>query len=148
MNYHIFSRHVFTVLALSKFQPLAFIDYETFPSAIPRYSGYRPYQQIPFQFSLHIIKEEGGGVTHCEFLHTKSTNPDEDFIKAMEANLPSAGTILVWSQRFEKGINNQIASRLPQYQKFIEGIQDRVVDLIEPFDGRSIQEYQGLNTKK
>ena len=56
---------------------------------------------------------------------------------AMEANLPSAGTILVWSQRFEKGINNQIASRLPQYQKFIEGIQDRVVDLIEPFDGKT-----------
>lgn len=117
--------------------PLAFIDYETFPSAIPRYSGYRPYQQIPFQFSLHIIEQEGGDVTHREFLHTKNTNPDEDFVKAMEANLPPTGTILVWSQKFEKGINNQIAARLPQYQKFIEGVQDRVVDLIEPFDGKT-----------
>ena len=117
--------------------PLAFIDYETFPSAIPRYSGYRPYQQIPFQFSLHIIEKEGGEVTHSEFLHTKNSNPDEDFVKAMEASLPSTGTILVWSQRFEKGINSQIATRLPQYQTFIEGVQDRVVDLIEPFDGKT-----------
>lgn len=117
--------------------PLAFIDYETFPSAIPRYSGYRPYQQIPFQFSLHIIEQEGGEVTHSEFLHTKNTNPDEDFVKSMKANLPATGTILVWSQKFEKGINNQIAARLPQYQKFIEGVQDRVVDLIEPFDGKT-----------
>lgn len=117
--------------------PLAFIDYETFPSAIPRFSGYRPYQQIPFQFSLHIIQEEGGEVTHAEFLHTENTNPDEFFVKAMQDNLPASGTILVWSQKFEKGINNQIALRMPQYQEFITGVQDRVVDLIEPFDGKT-----------
>lgn len=117
--------------------PLAFIDYETFPSAIPRYSGYRPYQQIPFQFSLHVIEEEGGDMKHYEFLHTNNTNPDEDSVRAMEQYLPEKGTILVWSQKFEKGINNQIASRLPQYQKFIEAVQDRVVDLIEPFDGKT-----------
>jgi hypothetical protein len=117
--------------------PLAFIDYETFPSAIPRYSGYRPYQQIPFQFSLHVIEEEGAEMKHYEFLHTKNTNPDEGFVRAMEQYLPEKGTILVWSQKFEKGINNQIASRLPKYQKFIEAVQDRVVDLIEPFDGKT-----------
>jgi len=117
--------------------PLAFIDYETFPSAIPRNSGYRPYQQIPFQFSLHIIREEGGEMEHKEFLYTKNSNPDEDFVRAMEASLPQTGTILVWSQKFEKGINNQIAARLPQYQNFITGVQDRIVDLIEPFDGKT-----------
>jgi len=117
--------------------PLAFIDYETFPSAIPRYSGYRPYQQIPFQFSLHVIEQEGGEISHHEFVHTQNNNPDEYFVRAMQEYLPEKGTVLVWSQKFEKGINNQIASRLPQYQKFIEGVQDRVVDLIEPFDGKT-----------
>lgn len=117
--------------------PLAFIDYETFPSAVPRYSGYHPYQQIPFQFSLHIIEEEGGEMTHAEFLHTENSNPDEKFIDAMKEHLPSTGTVLVWSQKFEKGINNQIAERLPQYQEFITSVQDRIVDLIEPFDGKT-----------
>lgn len=117
--------------------PLAFIDYETFPSAIPRFSGYRPYQQIPFQFSLHVIQEEGGEVTHSEFIHTENTNPDEFFVQAMQDSLPASGSILVWSQKFEKGINNQIALRMPQHQEFITGVQDRVVDLIEPFDGKT-----------
>lgn len=117
--------------------PLAFIDYETFPSAVPRYSGYHPYQQIPFQFSLHIIEEEGGEMTHAEFLHTENSNPDEKFIEAIKEHLPPTGTILVWSQKFEKGINNQVAERLPQYQEFITSVQDRIVDLIEPFDGKT-----------
>jgi hypothetical protein len=117
--------------------PLAFIDYETFPSAVPRYSGYHPYQQIPFQFSLHIIQEEGDEMTHAEFLHTENSNPDEKFIEAIKEHLPPTGTVLVWSQKFEKGINNQVAERLPQYQEFITSVQDRIVDLIEPFDGKT-----------
>ncbi len=117
--------------------PLAFIDYETFPSAVPRYSGYHPYQQIPFQFSLHIIEEEGGEMTHAEFLHTENSNPDERFVEAIKEHLPPTGTVLVWSQKFEKGINNQVAERLPQYQEFITSVQDRIVDLIEPFDGKT-----------
>lgn len=116
--------------------PLAFIDYETFPSAVPRYSGYHPYQQIPFQFSLHII-QEGGEMTHAEFLHTENSNPDERFVEAIREHLPTTGSILVWSQKFEKGINNQVAERLPQHQEFITSVQDRIVDLIEPFDGKT-----------
>lgn len=117
--------------------PLAFIDYETYPSAIPRFSGYRPYQQIPFQFSLHILDKEGGELRHSEFLHTENSNPDQAFVEAMEEHLPSSGSVLVWSQKFEKGINDQIAQRLPSYADFITGVQDRVVDLIEPFDGKT-----------
>lgn len=117
--------------------PLAFIDYETYPSAIPRFSGCRPYQQIPFQFSLHILDKEGGELRHSEFLHTENSNPDQAFVEAMEEHLPSSGSVLVWSQKFEKGINDQIAQRLPACTDYITGVQDRVVDLMEPFDGKT-----------
>lgn len=117
--------------------PLAFIDYETYPSAIPRFSGYRPYQQIPFQFSLHIIHEEGGEIYHADFLHTDNSNPDQQFVEAMKRHLPPTGSVLVWSERFEKGINDQIAQRLPSDATFITSVQDRIVDLIEPFDGKT-----------
>ena len=48
--------------------PLAFLDYETFPAAVPRFPGYRPYDQIPFQFSLHVVEEATGEPRHVEFL--------------------------------------------------------------------------------
>jgi hypothetical protein len=115
--------------------PLAFIDYETYPSAIPRFSGYRPYQQIPFQFSLHILPEKGAELLHVDFLHTDNTNPDISFLGALQANIPASGSILVWNQKFEKGINQQLADRNPAYAKFVEGVNGRVIDLIEPFDG-------------
>ena len=115
--------------------PLAFIDYETYPSAIPRFPGYRPYQQIPFQFSLHVIEEPRAEPVHTDFLHTDDTNPDAGFLEALQANLPATGSVLVWNQKFEKGINEQLAGRNPDYAKFVEYVNDRVVDLIDPFDG-------------
>jgi len=57
--------------------PLAFLDYETYPSAIPKYSGHRPYQQIPFQFSLHVINSHGDELTHYDFIYTEQGCPDE-----------------------------------------------------------------------
>lgn len=115
--------------------PLAFIDYETYPSAIPRFLGYRPYQQIPFQFSLHVISEPGAEMVHTDYLHTSDTNPDLGFLEALQANLPASGSVLVWNQKFEKGINEQLAQRNPTYQQFVENVNGRVVDLIDPFDG-------------
>ena len=121
--------------------PLSFIDYETYPCAIPKYSGYRPYQQIPFQFSLHIINEPGAEMTHVDFIHTDATNPDETFLRAMEANLPTSGTILVWNQKFEKGINDQLAARVPRFHNFVTGVQARIIDLMSPFSGSTAVYY-------
>lgn len=117
--------------------PLSFIDYETYPCAIPKYSGYRPYQQIPFQFSLHVITEPGAEMTHVDFLHTEATNTDEAFLQALEANIPANGTILVWNQKFEMGINDQLAARVPAYKPLITGIQVRIIDLMAPFSGNT-----------
>lgn len=117
--------------------PLSFIDYETYPCAIPKYSGYRPYQQVPFQFSLHVIREPGAEVSHTDFIHTDETNPDEAFLEALEANLPASGSILVWNQKFEKGINDQLVARDPKYKPFIAAVQERIVDLMAPFSGNT-----------
>ncbi len=49
--------------------PAAFLDFETHNPALPRFDGYRPYQQIPFQFSLHVLEQWGAEPTHHEFPH-------------------------------------------------------------------------------
>lgn len=47
--------------------PLYFFDYETMQGLVPYFDGQRPYQQVPFQYSLHIIREPGGEVEHREY---------------------------------------------------------------------------------
>ena len=118
--------------------PLSFLDYETYPSAIPRYSGYRPYQQIPFQFSLHVIETPRGETTHYDFIYTDDGCPDEHFAGALQKHLPQTGSVVVWNEKFEKGINTQIGERLPHYRQFMEQANARVVDLMVPFSGKTL----------
>ena len=59
--------------------PISFLDYETFPAAVPRFDGCRPFDQIPFQYSLDVI--DGLDHTHHEFLFTDMGNPDSSFIE-------------------------------------------------------------------
>ncbi len=39
--------------------PISFFDFETFQNAVPRFDGQRPYMQMPFQYSLHIVEAQG-----------------------------------------------------------------------------------------
>ena len=117
--------------------PLAFLDYETYPSAMPKYNGYRPYQQIPFQFSLHIIKSPDSEFVHHDFIYTDQECPDQYFSEALKKHLPSQGSVVVWSQKFEKGINKQLGEHLPEFKDFMKNVNDRVVDLMIPFFGKT-----------
>jgi hypothetical protein len=117
--------------------PIAFLDYETYPSAIPRFNGYTPYQQIPFQYSLHVIESPHGELHHYDFIHTGDQNPDEFFASSLQKHLPATGSVIVWNERFEKGINTQISERVPEYKVFMESLNNRVVDLMIPFYGKT-----------
>lgn len=117
--------------------PLAFLDYETYPSAIPKYNGYRPYQQIPFQFSLHVIESTDSELVHCDFIYTGQECPDQYFSEALKKHLPSQGSVVVWSQRFEKSINKQLGDHLPNFKDFMQSVNNRVVDLMIPFFGKA-----------
>lgn len=117
--------------------PLSFLDYETYPSAIPKYDGYGPYQQIPFQFSLHVIDSHESELEHYDFIYTDQGSPDESFAKALEKHLPKNGSIVVWNQSFEKSRNEEIGKRLPEYSNFMQSVNNRVVDLMIPFYGKT-----------
>lgn len=118
--------------------PLSFIDYETYPSALPRYDGYRPYQQIPFQFSLYVQESPEHEPLHIDFIYTDKECPDEYFAEALKRYLPSTGNVIVWNEKFEKGINTQLAERLPHHRTFMEDFNRRVVDLMVPFSGKTL----------
>ena len=109
------------------------MDYETFPAAIPRFTGYGPFNQIPFQFSLHIFKQDEIEPTHSEFIFTENKNPDEAIIEALRKNLPSNGAVVVWYKPFEKGRNKELAERNPEYKIFLEDLNNRIIDIRDIF---------------
>ena len=116
--------------------PVAFLDYETFPAAVPRFEGYRPFDQIPFQFSLDVVEVgacKNGMLTHHEFLFTEPGNPDAAFIAALEQALPGAGSVVVWNKAFETGVNSRLADRSPTARALQDGLNARVVDLEDVF---------------
>jgi hypothetical protein len=113
--------------------PISFIDYETCISAVPRFTGYKPYNQIPFQFSLHVLEKKDDTLKHFEFLHIENNNPDLHFLEELKKVLPQKGSIIVWNETFECGINDKLANRNTKYLGFVKDFNERVVDLLVPF---------------
>jgi DNA-directed RNA polymerase subunit N (RpoN/RPB10) len=116
--------------------PLYFLDYEAIWPAVPLFDKASPYQQIPFQFSLHIQKKKGGEPEHLEFLHTELSDPRPEFIKELVAKCGDKGSVVVYNQGYESRINNELGHDFPQFKSDLESINDRMVDLLIPFRSR------------
>lgn len=113
--------------------PLYFIDYETFPSAIPMFDGFSPYQQIPFQYALFVQEKQGGELKHYEFLHDTNSDPSRAFAESMRKHISETGSVIVWSKKFECSRNKEIAERLPEFAPFMESVNNRTYDLMDVF---------------
>jgi len=68
--------------------PLNFIDFETSTVALPFNKGRRPYEQIAFQFSHHILTEDGKIEHKSEYIHRRQNEfPNFDFVRALKVEL-------------------------------------------------------------
>jgi hypothetical protein len=113
--------------------PLYFLDYETFPCAVPRYDGFTPYQQIPFQYSLFVLDSEDAEPRHFEYLCTDPCDPSNMFAESLEKNIGKTGSVVVWNKRFECKINEELGIRLPGHKALMEAVNGRVYDLMDVF---------------
>lgn len=119
-------------LGMLKF-PLHFIDYETYPSAIPLFDGFSPYHHIPFQYSLHIVNAPDEEPVHHEFLSLGMEDPSLPLTAALREQIGQTGAIVVWNKRFESGINKAIATRNPDAEGFMNDLNARIYDLMDIF---------------
>ena len=110
--------------------PLYFADFETVNPALPRFVGMRPYDQIPFQWSVHVQRQPGTAPEHFEFLATNSSDPRQAFISTLCDVVGDRGSIVVYSQQFESQRLSELASWLPEFAGRIEKIQRRLWDLL------------------
>jgi len=114
--------------------PLYFLDYETYAPAIPEFDGYSPYRRIPFQFSLHILRDETGEPEHVEFLHLDRTDPTLAVAELLAQTIGPEGTVLVWYAPFERGVNKEIGERLGgDHAARMDDINGRMQDLRDIF---------------
>ena len=113
--------------------PLYFLDYETMSGLIPYFDGHRPYQQVPMQYSLHILRSPESELEHHEFLHSENSDPSRPLVEQLIGDIGTEGSVIVWFEGFEKARNSELGDMLPEYKDAMEAINNRVVDLIIPF---------------
>jgi CRISPR/Cas system-associated exonuclease Cas4 (RecB family) len=112
--------------------PLYFFDFETIEHAIPIYAGCGPYQQVPFQYSCHVLQAEGS-LTHHEYLHTQADDPRPALVETMLKDLGTTGQIIAYYAPFERGILQGLAETLPNYQEQLLALEDRLWDQLDIF---------------
>lgn len=110
--------------------PRHYLDFETIAFAVPKWAGTRPYQQQPFQWSLHS-ESESGELLHREFLDTTGESPMRACMETLIKDIGIEGPILVYSS-FEKTVLNNMAIFLPDLAKPIAAIVERLFDLLPP----------------
>jgi hypothetical protein len=113
--------------------PLCFLDFETFQTAIPLVDGTRPYQQVPFQFSLHVAKSLSAKPAHYSWLWKGTGDPRRELLDALSPLLGKSGSIIVYNASFEKARLKECVDAHPGSAGWLLSVLDRVVDLLAPF---------------
>jgi hypothetical protein len=116
--------------------PLYFLDFETFNPAIPPFDGIKPYDQIPFQYSLHRKNSPESELTHSGYLADAGVDPRLALVGSLLRDTPSPGDILAYNRSFEARILRDLAEGFPEYASELEERSSRLVDLMLPFQKR------------
>ena len=130
--------------------PLYHLDFETFPSPLPRYKGERPYSQSVFQFSLHIEKKPGvcdKQKDHYGYLAPDHKDHRLDLVKYMCELIPEDKMVLVYNDSFEKTRLKELAYIFPEYKDKLLKIRNNVFDLMNIVKTKSSL-YESLGYSK
>ena len=112
--------------------PICHLDFETMQPVIPPYDGTKPYQQIPFQYSLHI-EQDDGTLAHKEFLGNGVDDPRRALAEQLCRDIPSDACVTAYNKSFECGRLSELAAFFPDLSALLLGIRDRIIDLLTPF---------------
>ncbi|WP_082950979.1 DUF2779 domain-containing protein [Aliarcobacter skirrowii] len=112
--------------------PIYHLDFETYQQAIPKYKGLKPYEQIPFQYSLHIEYEDGR-LEHKEYLAEDSVDSRYELALRLCEDIPKDVTVLAYNMSFEKGVIKRLATLFEEFSEHLLAINENMQDLMVPF---------------
>lgn len=133
---------------LFNFQPpVSYLDFEAFQTAIPPFPCVSPYEQIPFQFSLHIDSQV---LEHYCYIAPPNVDPRETLLSSLQDVLPSTGSVVVYNKQYETLILNTLKKHVPESAPFIDDLISRLIDLEDPFKKKFIylREMKGKTSIK
>ncbi|WP_419768926.1 DUF2779 domain-containing protein [Arcobacter sp.] len=112
--------------------PIYHLDFETYQQAIPEYKGLKPFEQIPFQYSLHIEYEDGK-LEHKEYLAQDSVDSRFELAQKLCDDIPNNVTVLAYNMSFEKGVIKRLANTFTDLEQHLLAINENIQDLMTPF---------------
>jgi hypothetical protein len=109
--------------------PLHFIDFETSRVAIPFTMERRPYEQIAFQFSHHVVSKDGSIEHIDEYINASPGSfPNFNFIRSLKKSLEKDnGTIF----RFSHHENTVLCEIIKQLESSNETDKETLIDWIK-----------------
>ena len=116
--------------------PIYFLDFETYMAPIPEYDGTWPYEQIPFQYSLHYIEHENGELKHKEYLAQSGIDPRREIAERLVEDIPKDVCVTAYNMSFEKNRIKELANLFEDLREHLLNIYDNIVDLMIPFSKR------------
>lgn len=118
--------------------PLCFLDFETVNPAVPPFDGFRPYEKLPFQYSLHIQDSADSGLRHFEYLAEPGIDPRNEMLDTLLERIPEDACIIAWNQSFEISVMRALGKQFPEQRERIERMIANFRDLMQPFKSRDI----------
>ena len=109
--------------------PAVYLDFEAMNPAIPLFPGNRPFQIIPFQWSLHQLQPDGT-LAHQEFLANGDEDPRHQFVTSLIKALGRSKTPIIVYSAYEKARLKELAVLFPEQAPKIEAIIARLRDLL------------------
>ena len=115
--------------------PLYHFDFETYQQVIPLFDGVRPYQVIPFQYSIHIQDAPGAAPAHREFLALAKEEVDNrrELAERLCADIPPNVCVLAYYASFERSRIRELAAEFPDLAGHLLQIEANILDLADPF---------------
>jgi len=126
--------------------PIAYLDFETFMTAVPPYDYMRPYEQVPFQYSLHIQRNKTSEIEHYKFLAEPGVDPRQSLIEKLLAEIPEGACVMAYNMAFEKRVLNRLSEMFPALEKKIVQITENMVDLMTPFRSRAYYSWEMMGS--
>ncbi|MFP4114940.1 MAG: DUF2779 domain-containing protein [Spirochaetota bacterium] len=114
-------------------EPVFYLDFEATSSAIPPFDRVRPWEHVPYLYSLHREEPEAEPA-HMTFIMEPGTDARYEMVERLVADAGGDGSVVVYSAGFERGILRRLAETVPERQRELHELGERIVDLLDPFN--------------
>ncbi|MDE2466416.1 MAG: DUF2779 domain-containing protein, partial [Alphaproteobacteria bacterium] len=109
--------------------PRAYLDFETISTPVPECVGTHPYEQLPFQWSVHV-EQSKDVVNHYECLQLEAFGDFAAQADALIRAIPAVGPVIAYNAGFEATVLKCLSRLVPTRRSELDSIASRLLDLL------------------